>query len=84
MYLIIILLGLILFFIWYNPMIEGFDYYYYPPVRCVDNAFGQLRCFDNIGYPDYPWNAPYWSGYRSNYFIGEKDRIGGRVEEIIQ
>ena len=73
MYLIIILLSIILFCLFYNPTIEGFDYYFYPPTRCVDTAFGNLRCFDEIGYPDYPWNAPYWSGYRSNYFIGQKD-----------
>jgi len=84
MYLIIILLILILLSLWYNPMIEGFDYYFYPPVNCVDNAFGQLRCFDNIGYPDYPWNAPYWSGYRSDYFLGKKDKISGQYDEIIQ
>ena len=83
MYLII-LIALILIFLFYNPMIEGFDYYFYPPVRCVDTAFDGLRCFDEIGYPDYPWNAPYWSGYRSDYFIGKKDRSGKPVHDVIR
>lgn len=82
MYLIIILLILALL-CWYKPMIEGFDYYFYPPVRCIDNAFGQLRCFDNIGYPDYPWNAPYWSGYKSNDFNVNENRISGQIDKIV-
>lgn len=69
---------LALLFLFYNPTIEGFDYYFYPPVNCIDNAFGEKRCFDKIGFPDYPWNAPYWSGYVSNYYRNnyEKSKRG--------
>lgn len=78
MYQIIILLIIIFLALSYKSNIEGFDYYFYPPVRCIDNAFGQLRCFDEIKYPAYPWNAPYWSGYRSDYYIGKRDGVKKR------
>lgn len=85
--LIIIIVILILLLIFGIPFTEGFDvsstreipvpgsFYFYPPTNCYDTAFGTQRCFDNVGYPYYLWNAPYWSGYRSDYFLGKNKYI---------